>query len=128
MHSWNSVYSLSPVLSPYLPESEPENEVVEPSEEFHLTVKRYERKLWAWLYSMLNRCGPHLLQLDFRGVPMSYQLCALLSLVPNVKRLAIDNKDKKSLLFPGLQEEQMEEIGTALPRLHALYIYGTNAS
>lgn len=121
-HSWTDFQSLSPSLT--LPES-----TEEPEEESLLTeVRRYERGVWGCLYYMLNRCGPHVQRINLRGFPVSYQLCALLSLTPNVTRFTIGNTDLVPLVLRDLQEGQLEEIGAALPRLETLRICGIQAS
>lgn len=84
--------------------------------------------MWGCLYYMLNRCGPHVQRINLKGFPVSYQICALLSLTPNVTRFTIGNADLVPLTLRDLQEGQLEEIGAALPRLETLRICGIQAS
>lgn len=71
---------------------------------------------------MLTRCGPYLSRIDFDSIPLSWQLCALLSLAPNIRRLNLDNSDQSQLMT--LLDEHLEEIGTVLPRMVSFGVIG----
>ena len=76
----------------------------------------------AWLYSMFNRCGPHLTKVEFSSYsPLSQQVCALLSRVPNVSQLSLHDTSGGA---PMLRDEQLEEIEKVLPKLKSLSVNG----